>query len=181
MEIRLEKETALIEAILYLESDAVEENQLARLSGLSRDVVEKTLEALAEKYAREDSGLELSRIGGGIVIAPKREYWETLKERYGKKNDSKLSKAALETLSIIAYSQPITRGEIEAIRGVSADNMIRLLLERELVREVGKKDVPGKPVQFGTTKEFLKFFRLDSIADLPKLDESENDRFELNG
>jgi len=177
----LEKETALIEAILYLESDAVEENQLARLSGLSRDVVERALEALEEKYGQDDSGLELARIGGGIVIAPKKEYWEALKERYGKKNDSKLSKAALETLSIIAYSQPITRGEIEAIRGVSADNMIRLLLERELVREVGKKDVPGKPVQFGTTKEFLKFFRLDSIADLPKLDESENDRFELNG
>jgi segregation and condensation protein B len=181
MEIRLEKETALIEAILYLEADAVEENQLARLSGLSREVVEKALEALEGKYGQEDSGLELARIGGGIVIAPKKEYWEALKERYGKKNDSKLSKAALETLSIIAYSQPITRGEIEAIRGVSADNMIRLLLERELVREVGKKDVPGKPVQFGTTKEFLKFFRLDSIADLPKLDESENDRFELNG
>ena len=85
----------------------------------------------------------------------------------------------METLSIIAYSQPITRAEIEAIRGVSADNMIRLLTERNLVKEVGKKDIPGKPVQFGTTKDFLKLFRLNSIADLPKLDESESDRFEL--
>jgi segregation and condensation protein B len=115
------------------------------------------------------------------MISPKKEYWDNLKDRYGKKNDSKLSKAALETLSIIAYSQPITRSEIEAIRGVSADNMIRLLLERELIRETGKKDIPGKPVQFGTTKEFLKLFRLDSIADLPKLNESEADRFELEG
>ncbi|QQO08166.1 SMC-Scp complex subunit ScpB [Breznakiella homolactica] len=181
MELRLEKETALIEAILYLEGDPVEESALARISGLSKDVVEKSLENLGERYAREDSGVELSRIGGGIMISPKREYWENLKERYGRKNDSRLSKAALETLSIVAYSQPITRAEIEAIRGVSADNMIRLLLDRTLIREVGKKDIPGKPVQFGTTREFLKFFRLESIADLPKLNESELDRFELNG
>lgn len=181
MELRLDKETALIEAILFLEADPVDEAALVRVSGLSREVVDKALESLAEKYGREDSGIELSRIGGGIVVSPKKEYWDGLKERYGKKNDAKLSKAALETLSIIAYSQPITRGEVEAIRGVSADNMIRLLLERELIREVGKKDVPGKPVQYGTTKEFLKFFRLQSLADLPKLDETETERFELNG
>jgi segregation and condensation protein B len=85
----------------------------------------------------------------------------------------------METLSIIAYQQPVTKAEIEAIRGVSADNMVRLLLDRNLIKEVGKKDIPGKPVQYGTTKEFLKFFRLQSIADLPKLDETENERFEL--
>ncbi|GAB1482806.1 SMC-Scp complex subunit ScpB [Treponema sp.] len=177
----MEKEIALIEAILYLEADPVDEASLVRVSGLAKEVVEKAIEALDERYAREDSGLELARIGGGLVISPKREYWDNLKERYGKRNEAKLSKAALETLSIVAYSQPITRAEIEAIRGVSADNMIRLLLERGLVKEVGKKDLPGKPVQYGTTKEFLKFFRLDSIADLPKLDESESERFELNG
>ncbi len=181
MEFRLEKETALIEAILFLEADPLDINALARISGLSKDIVEAALEALEQKYAREDSGIELSRIGGGIMISPKKEYWDALKERYGKKNESKLSRAALETLSIIAYSQPITRGEIEAIRGVSADNMIRLLVERNLIRETGKKDIPGKPVQFGTTKEFLKFFRLESISDLPKLNENELDRFELNG
>jgi len=177
----LEKEVALIEAILYLEADPVDESSLVRISGLAKEVVEKAIEALDERYSHEDSGLELARIGGGFVISPKKEYWDNLKERYGKKNEAKLSKAALETLSIVAYSQPITRAEIEAIRGVSADNMIRLLLERDLVKEVGKKDLPGKPVQYGTTKEFLKFFRMDSIADLPKLDESESERFELNG
>jgi segregation and condensation protein B len=177
----LEKETALIEAILYLEADPLDEGSLSRISGLSKDVVDRALEALGNRYAQEDSGVELSRIGGGIMISPKKEYWDSLKERYGKKNESKLSKAALETLSIIAYSQPITRSEIEAIRGVSADNMIRLLFEKTLIREMGKKDVPGKPVQYGTTREFLKFFRLESIADLPKLNESEIERFELTG
>jgi segregation and condensation protein B len=113
------------------------------------------------------------------MLSPKKRYWDQLRERYGKKNESRLSRAAMETLSIIAYSQPITRSEIEAIRGVQADNMIRLLMEKELIREVGKKDVPGKPAQYGTTKEFLTLFRLESIADLPKLTPSEAERFDV--
>jgi len=177
----IEKETALVEAILYLESDPVDEGAISRISGLSKETVKSALENLGERYASPDSGIELSRIGGGVLISPKREYWENLRERYGKKNEGKISRAAMETLSIIAYSQPITRTEIEKIRGVSADNMIRLLLEKELIRETGKKDVPGRPVQYGTTKEFLKLFRLNSIADLPKLGESDLEKFELEG
>jgi segregation and condensation protein B len=116
--------------------------------------------------------------GGGWILAPKAELWESLKERYGKKNENRLSRAALETLSIVAYSQPITRAEVEALRGVSADGMIRFLLEREFIKEVGKKEAPGRPIQYGTTKEFLKYFRLGSIADLPHLDELERDRYD---
>ena len=176
---QLQKETALVEAILYLESGPMDEAAIGRISGLSKDVVKEALENLGAKYGAEDSGIELSYIGGGVMISPRREYWEALKDRYGKKNEGKISRAAMETLAIIAYSQPITKAEIKAIRGVSADNMIQLLLEKELIREVGKKDVPGKPVQYGTTKEFLKLFRLNSIADLPKMSESDRDRFEL--
>ena len=172
------KETALLEAVLYLETEPLDVPTLARVSGLSKEVVESSLEELENRYSQEESGVELSRISGGIIISPKKEYWETLRERYGKKNEGRLSRAAMETLSIIAYSQPITRSEIEAIRGVQADTMIRLLLDKELIKETGKKDVPGKPVQFGTTKEFLQLFRLESIADLPKLNESEAERFE---
>ena len=109
----------------------------------------------------------------------KKEFWEGLKERYGNKNAGRLSRSAMEVLSIIAYKQPITRAEIEAIRGVPPDNMIRILQERQLVKEVGRKDAPGRPCQFGTTKEFLKFFNLNSIAELPALDEKESERFEL--
>jgi segregation and condensation protein B len=180
MEFILEKEAALLEAIFYLETEPLDENALVRISGLTKDMVDQALEVLKERYASEQSGIELLQISGGWIISPKQDLWEFLKDRYGKKNDNRLSKAAMETLSIIAYSQPITRAEIEAIRGVSADNMIRLLNDRGLIKEVGKKDIPGKPVQFGTTKEFLKFFRLNSIADLPKLDETESERFELS-
>ncbi|GHV66626.1 segregation and condensation protein B [Spirochaetia bacterium] len=175
----MDKEAALIEAILYLESDPLDEASLMRISGLSKEVITQALEVLEERLAREESGLELSRIGGGIMISPKKEYWENLRDRYGKKNEGRLSRAAMETLSIIAYSQPITRSEIKAIRGPDPDTMIRFLMEKDLVRELGKKDVPGKPVQYGTTKEFLKIFRLGSIADLPKLNERESERFEL--
>ena len=181
MNLNIEKETALIEAILYLESDPIDEGGIGRISGLSTEAIKSALENLSERYAAPDSGIELSYVGGGVMISPKREYWENLKTRYGKKNESKVSRAAMETLSIIAYSQPITRAEIEKIRGVSAYNMIRLLLEKQLIKEAGKKDIPGKPMLYGTTKDFLRLFRLNSIADLPKLSESDLEKFELEG
>ena len=175
----LEKETALVETVLFLESEPVTEKQISNIAQISEDVVKICIENLKEKYSSEVSGIELAMITGGWTLVPKSEFWDVLRERYGEKNSGRLSKSALETLSIIAYSQPVTRGEIEKIRGVSADNMIRLLVERNLIKEVGRKDVPGKPIQFGTTKEFLKFFHLNSIAELPKLDEDEEQRFEL--
>jgi segregation and condensation protein B len=175
----MEKEAALLEAILYLETEPLDEGALSRISGLGKEAVARALEILTAKYAKEDSGMEISRIGGGITVAPKKEYWEKLRERYGKKNENRFSKAAMETLSIIAYSQPVTRGEIRDIRGADPDAMIRMLVEKNLIREMGKKDIPGRPTQYGTTREFLKFFRLESIADLPKLSESEAERFEL--
>ena len=174
-----EKETALCETVLFLESEPVSEKQIASISLLSEEVVKKCLEILTEKYKKNDSGIELAMIAGGWVLTPKQKFWAVLKEKYGEKNSGRLSKSALETLSIIAYSQPITRGEIEKIRGVSADNMIRILLDRNFIKEVGRKDVPGRPIQFGTTKEFLKFFHLNSISELPRLDENEEQRFEL--
>lgn len=180
MELRLEKEAALIETVLFLETEPMDEAALSKALGLAPDVVEKALETLVEEMRAAVHGLEPIRSGGGWILAPKTELWDSLKERYGKKAESRLSRAALETLSIVAYSQPITRPEVESIRGVSADGMIRYLLERGFIKEVGKKDAPGRPVQYGTTKDFLKYFRLGSISDLPKLDDLEKERFTLD-
>ncbi len=179
MEMNLDTESALVEAVLFLDSEPLAEKTIAQITQLSEEVVQKCIENLKLKYSADYCGVELTMITGGWALIPKKQMWDLLKERYGSKNEGRLSKSAMETLSIIAYSQPITRAEIEDIRGVSADNMIRLLIERNLIKEVGKKDIPGKPSQYGTTKEFLKFFRLNSIADLPKLDEEEEERFEL--
>ncbi|MBN1696093.1 MAG: SMC-Scp complex subunit ScpB [Spirochaetales bacterium] len=173
-------EAKLVEAIMFLESEPLDINTLSRITKLSRDIVLKSLLILKEEYNRDHHGLEVIEIGGGFSFSPKKELWPSLKDRYGKQNENKLSRAALETLSIIAYSQPITRGEIEGIRGVAADGMIKLLLSKSLIRELGKKDVPGRPIQYGTTKEFLKLFRLKSISDLPKLDEVDSEKFETD-
>ncbi len=177
----LEAEMALVEAILFLEPEPIDAKTIASIGDLSRDLVLEVISRLQRKYDAAESGIEIVDIAGGFLLSPKVSLWPHLKRRYGKKSETNLSRAALETLSIVAYSQPITRGEIESIRGVSADGMIRLLMSKKLIREVGRQDSPGKPVQYGTTKEFLHSFRLSSIADLPKLDEVDRERFELDG
>ncbi len=179
LNLNLDTETALLETVLFLESEPQSVENLSKITKMAPNVIEECIERLKEKYANADSGIELSMIIGGWTLTPKRECFDFVKERYGKKNEGRLSKAAIETLSIIAYSQPITRAEIESIRHVNVDNMMRVLLDRKFIKEVGKKDIPGKPIMYGTTKEFLEFFHLQSIADLPQLDEKESERFEL--
>jgi segregation and condensation protein B len=173
----LETEVAMIEAILHLESEPLDIRTLQRISQLSKEAVVGALAQLRDELGKPIHGLELVEIADGYSLAPKQELAPALRERYGRRNDARLSRAAMETLSIVAYSQPITRAEIENLRGVNADGMVRLLLSRNLIREVGHKDAPGKPVQYGTTREFLKLFRLGSIADLPKLTETDEQRF----
>jgi segregation and condensation protein B len=174
----LSRNAALVEAVLLLESDPVELRKLAVITGLTSEEAGQAVAELRGHMEEEGHGLSIVEIGGGFACAPRKDLWDALRERYGKSAENRLSKAALETLAIVAYSQPITRAEIESIRGVSADGMIKLLLARSFIREVGKKDAPGKPVQYGTTREFLKAFRLATIADLPKLDGLERERFE---
>jgi len=176
----IKREIALIEAVLFLENEPVDLKTLLRITRLSSAVIEESLKHLKDRYNDSLHGMELIEIADGFMLYPKKIYWDFLKNHYGKKNAGKLSKAALETLSIIAYSQPVTRAEIESIRGVSADGMVKLLLEKNLIKEAGKKNAPGKPVQYGTTREFLKMFKLKSIADLPKLNEVDEDRFQIH-
>lgn len=175
------EERALLEAILFMEREPIERRRLAAFAGLSTEQLDTLLAELRTDLAREERGLDLVTLAGAVALTPKRSLWPRLRDRYGTEREARLSRAALETLSIVAYSQPITRAEIEALRGVSADAMIRQLQERELIREVGRKEAPGRPIEFGTTDEFLRRFGLESIADLPKLDERDEQRFSLNG
>jgi segregation and condensation protein B len=170
-------DAAFVEAVIYLESDAVDEKTIAAATGLGKERIELALQTIRETYADPRHGVELIGVAGGYTFAPKATLAEPLQARYGKRNENRLSRAALETLSIVAYSQPVTRAEIEGIRGVSAEGMIKLLTERDLVRVVGKRDAPGKPAEYGTTKEFLRLFRLASISELPKLDEVDREKY----
>lgn len=169
----------LVDSILYLERTPITKERLVKLSGLSEIDIEKALDNLAERYESTYSGVMLNKVNEGYILVPKRQYWKMLNSHYCAKGSAKLSKSALETLSIVAYSQPITRAEVENLRGVNVDPMIRLLVERGFIKEVGKKDIAGHPVLYGTTPFFLTYFSLNSIEELPKLNEVEEERFSL--
>jgi segregation and condensation protein B len=178
----LEREVAIVEAILYLESEPIAESGIAKISGLSPEIVHRALEGLARNYADDPRrGLQVLYEEGRAYLSPKRDLWPELKDRYAKRSHAGLSKAAMETLSIIAYSQPVTKAEIESLRGVNVDGMIKLLRDKGLIKDLGRRDTPGRPAQYGTTREFLRVFGLSSIADLPKLSEADEERFRLDG
>jgi len=171
-------EMGLVESAIYLHSEPIDVKTLSRITNLPRASVIEAIGFLKELYESDNHGLEILEIGGGFCLSPKQQYYEALRSTYGRQSMRRFSRAAMETLAIIAYSQPITKAEIESIRGVSADGMIKLLTEYRLIKEVGKRDTPGKPIQYGTTKDFLVRFGLKSIANLPKLEETESQRFD---
>ena len=170
--------TSVVEAALLLEGHPVTPARLARTTGLSVPEIERCLSVLRERYAAPEHGLQIARVADSYSLTPKAELWERLRHHYGTGSGKRLSRAAMETLTIVAYSQPVTRSQIEAMRGVSADAMIRLLSDRQLIRPVGyKEDSVGRPTLFGTTNRFLETFGLETIDDLPKLDKVEEGRF----
>ncbi len=168
----------LIEAILFVEVEPVSYKKLSDMLKISVKEIRKYINELAEEYETREAGIHIVEIGNGIKMTTNPKYAEFLKEFYKSRKKVKFSKAALETLAIIAYKQPITKAEIEDIRGVSSDFVVRDLLEKRLVRITGRKDVPGKPMQYGTTKEFLLIFGLKNINDLPTLKEIKELNFE---
>lgn len=139
---------------------------------ISLDQVETAVEGIREKYAAEFYPFEVRESGGGWQFLTKKEYHKTIAQLNGDKFLKRLSNAALETLAIIGYKQPITKGEIEAIRGVNSDYSIQKLLEKELILISGRNEqLPGKPLVYATSKTFMDYFGINSAADLPKIKE----------
>src|SRR3984885_7300039 len=139
---------------------------------LTLEQIQTSLDGIIEKYASEFYPFEVRESGGGWQFLTKKDFHKTVAQLNGEKFLKRLSSAALETLSIIAYKQPVTKGEIEAIRGVSSDYSIQKLLEKELVVISGRnEDMPGKPLVYNTSKTFMDYFGINSAADLPKLKE----------
>lgn len=177
----------LVETVLFIENESLPLERIASLTGLSEREVEKALDEIADVYEERGHGLRLKENSDGSwEFAPCTDLYDMLRSTYGRKVDRRLTRAAMETLSIVAYSQPITRKEIDNIRGVASDSIVRLLREREYIKVVGRKDVQGHPCLYGTSRKFLFEFGLKSISDLPKLssidklrfDKSEEDREE---
>lgn len=163
---------AILEAVLFVSSDPVPIARLTSILGkISKAEVVQALTMLAHDLEQDGRGIQLVQVAGGYRLVTKQEYGPWLKRMDKAKAAQKLSRSALESLAIIAYKQPLVRSEIEEIRGVETSGVLRTLLERKLVRIVGRKEVPGRPIMYGTTKFFLEHFGLQDLSQLPPLRE----------
>ena len=161
-----------IEALLFVNEKTVTLEQIkSACDATPTALIKQTIKTLQEEYVREGRGMSIQEIAGGFQMLTNPDYAEVIRRFYKTQHKERLSKPALETLAIVAYKQPVTRGEIELIRGVNSDGVVTHLVEKELIKIVGRKDVAGRPYVYGTTKQFLEYFGLKSLENLPKMEE----------
>ena len=167
----IEKTEAAIEAILFTMGESVEAEKIAVAIEHDVDTTVKIIHNMMDKYENEDRGIKIIELEGSFQLCTKEEYYDNLIRICSQPRRYTLTDAALETLSIIAYKQPVTKIEIEKIRGVNSDRSVNKLVELELVKEVGRLDAPGRPMLFGTTEDCLRTFGVGSIDELPVISE----------
>jgi segregation and condensation protein B len=160
----------ILEAILFVSGEPLSVDRLLGVvEGVARAELMSALRALQADYVAEGRGLQLVEVAGGFQITTRPDCAPWIKRLERAREGAKLSRSAMETLAIVAYKQPVVRAEIEQIRGVDSAAVLKTLLERRLVRIVGRKDAPGRPIMYGTTKQFLQAFGLKDLSDLPAL------------
>jgi len=163
---------SIIEALLFVSIGPLSVDRVAQvIEGVDRATVCQIMEELRVRFNSNGGAVVLREIAGGFQLCTHPKYSAWVKKLSSVRANSKLSRAALETLAIVAYKQPVTRAEIEAVRGVSCAGVLALLLEKKFVRVAGRQDVPGKPLLYRTTQEFLHHFGLRSLKDLPRVSE----------
>ncbi len=162
---------SIIESLLFINEKPIEINEFIQVLEVDKREIENALDELTLEYKQRQSGLCIVKVAGGYQMcsAPDSEPW--VKRMYQERSKQKLSIASLETLAIIAYKQPVTRIEIESIRGVNIDGVVRKLSELGLIKIGGRKDVVGRPFIYVTTRKFLEYFGINSLKDLPKLED----------
>ncbi len=171
--------TGMIMATLFVAGEAVETEALAALTGSALAELEQMIDTIIQENERKESGILLKRIGKKVQLCTNPKYADAIRALFAPEIRASLSSSVLETLSIVAYKQPVTRGEIDDIRGVRSNYAAATLIERGLIREIGRKDVLGRPALLATTDEFLRHFGISSLAELPVLDvEPENPELE---
>jgi segregation and condensation protein B len=170
-----EKQKAMLEAVLFLSGEPVELGALKSVSGLPEADLGDLMEELAAEYAERNGGVVIGKVAGGYQMVTNPEHTGWVMKLKGTAKKQKLSMPALETLAIVAYRQPITKAEVEEIRGVNSDGVMKALLEKRFIRIVGKKEAPGKPLLYGTTREFLQYFGLNDLTELPTLKDLERE------
>lgn len=163
---------SILEAVLFVSSEPLTAEKLTSvLDGVPKSKVMQVLRMLQVDYEQEDRGIRLSEVAGGFLLATRPDCGQYIRRLTKAKSSSKLSRSALETLAIVSYKQPITRIDVEKMRGVETSGVLRTLLDQKLVRIVGRQDVPGRPILYGTSKQFLQRFGLRDLRDLPPLKE----------
>ena len=161
---------ARIEAVLFAMGNSVEITQLCEALGESEEEVRAAAERLQSRYENSESGIKLLELEEAYQLVTKPEFYEDLVRSARHPKKPVLTETLMETLSVIAYRQPVTKADIEKIRGVSSDHAVNRLIEFELVKEVGRLNAPGRPILFGTTEEFLRRFGFSSLDELPQMD-----------
>ncbi|MFC4182633.1 SMC-Scp complex subunit ScpB [Saccharococcus thermophilus] len=163
---------AIVEGLLFAAGDeGLSLEQIASVLEIKEEQAQEIVSALKEEYERGQRGIQLVELAGVFQLATRKEHAPYLKKLVESPGSTSLSQAALETLAIIAYRQPITRAEIEEIRGVKSDKPIQTLMAKALIKEVGRAEGTGRPILYGTTKEFLDYFGLKTLEELPPLPE----------
>ena len=166
-EVEINKLEGIIEAVLFVMGDSVELSKIASAIEHDEDTTRKIIHRMMDKYESEDRGIRIIELEDAFQMCTKKEMYEYLIQIAKQPRRYVLTDVVLETLSIIAYKQPITKIEIERIRGVKSDHAVNKLIEYNLVAEVGRLDTPGRPILFGTTEEFLRRFGVQSVDELP--------------
>ena len=165
----VEHTKAAIEAVLCAMGDSLELSKIAKAIGHDTETTRKVLQNMMDDYQKEDRGIRIIELENAYQLCTKQEYYEYLVNIALQPKKAVLSDVMMETLSIIAYKQPVTKIEIEKIRGVKSDHAVNKLIEYNLVQEVGRLDAPGRPILLGTTEEFLRNFGVDSTDNLPTI------------
>ncbi len=163
-----------MEALIFVSSEPLNVDKITQiLEGVSEEEICRELESLINHYQEKEHGIQIIKVGGGYLFTTKSQSDKFIKKLFDIKKQTRLSRAALETLAIVAYYQPITLSEISALRGVDSSFTLRTLLKFKLVKIVGRKSTPGRPLLYRTTKKFLVHFGLNTLEDLPSIEELE--------
>ena len=172
---KTEELISAFEAVLFAGGEPLSIDRFAQVFEIEPEEVVKVMEALEQRLKKNKSGLELARMENTYQLATKTEYADYIKKAFDIKRRTPLSPAALEVLAVVAYNQPVTKSFIEQVRGVDCSGVVTTLIEKGLVEERGRLELPGKPLLYGTTKNFLRCFSLNDLIELPPLPKTEND------
>ncbi len=170
---KINEEIAIIEAVLFASGEPVEIPRISEAAGLEEDMVVRLVQLLNDRYENDESSMQVIRLGDSYQLCVKDDYIDYIRAAMETKKSAPLSAAAMEVLTIIAYNQPVSKGFVEHVRGIDSSSVVNSLVEKNLLEEAGRLDVPGRPIAYKTTQTFLRCFQLSSLDDLPAVSDGD--------